>query len=75
MRIIAVITAVVLIAGCASTGAGIGGSNSGSTMLTEAQLESKNPYLLDCPRNASPICDIEGGRTRQVFTNCRCVRY
>lgn len=72
MKIIVLIAMAILIGGCASTGVG---SNSSSYTPGEAQLKARNPYLLNCPATASPVCDTWGGRTKKEFVNCRCGRF
>lgn len=72
MKIVVLIAIVLLSGACASME---GGAKSSSFMPTTAQLEATNPYLLNCPAKTTPVCDIEGGRVRQVGTNCRCVRF
>jgi len=31
-----------------------------------------NPWLLTCTPGAAPVCDVYGGRTRKLYSNCRC---
>lgn len=31
-----------------------------------------NPALLRCASRSVPVCDVEGGRTRRLYSNCRC---
>ena len=31
-----------------------------------------NPALLNCAAKEVPVCQIEGGRTRQRYSNCAC---
>jgi len=71
MKTIILITAAILIGGCASTS---GGSKSGSSMLSESQLKTSNPYLLNCAPDQPPTCDDWGGRANKRLVNCRCGR-
>ena len=75
MKIKVLIVTAILMAGCASTGGESGGSKFLSSMPGEVQLKANNPYLLNCPANASPVCDAWGGRTGKTLVNCKCRRF
>ena len=54
---------LVAVAGCASM------------ELTTRRAEPEafaNPALLNCAAGTVPVCDVEGGRTRKYYSNCRC---
>ena len=72
MKIATLAVTAVLIGGCTSIA---GHSRSGSYMPGVDQENRTNPYLLNCPDRAMPVCDVDGGRTRKVYSNCRCVGF
>lgn len=71
MKIIAAVITAILMGACASTS---DGSKSNGYMPHEGQLEQRNPYLLKCPANSAPVCDVWGTGERKQYDNCRCVR-
>jgi len=65
MKTIVLIGAVILMGGCATT-------DGNSYMPSEAQLQARNPYLLNCPRNKPPVCKVWGGRVNNEAAMCAC---
>ena len=63
MRIVWLATVLVVLAGCSSM----------DYMAYRDEPEAfGNPALLNCAAKEVPVCQIEGGRTRQRYSNCAC---